>query len=447
MVTMHPEDRSILSTFTALVAVAGFLLAALAIVAGNGDGGDGAVAAAGGAPVAVTLTEFAIEPSAITVPVGGALSVTNAGTTAHNVSIEGTGVRTADLGPGGTASLDVSTLEPGEYQVLCTVPGHGEAGMTATLTVGDAGGHEHAAAGPAGGGAEEHDWAAMDEAMLETIGSFPAATEGEGNQPLEPTVLPDGTKEFEITAAVTPWEVEPGRVVDAWTYNGTVPGPMMRADVGDRVRVVFRNELPVMSDIHFHGINVPNGMDGVAPITQDPVLPGGSFTYEFTADEPAVAMYHAHAHGEMAVPNGLFAVFLVGELPLPLPDGATVAQELPLVLNDAGVIGLSLNGKSFPATAPVAARQGDWVLVHYYNEGLQVHPMHLHQFDQLVVAKDGYPLDTPYYADTVLVGPGERYSVLVHLDAPGTWVWHCHILNHVEREAGMFGMVTAIVVE
>ena len=118
-----------------------------------------------------------------------------------------------------------------------------------------------------------------------------------------------------------------------------------------------------------------------------------------------------------------------------------------MVLNDAGVIGYSLNGKSFPATEPYTASVGDWVLIHYYNEGTQIHPMHLHQFDQIVVAKDGYPLDVPYTVDTLNVAPGERYSVLVHIDRPGVWVWHCHILNHVEREEGMFGMVTAFVVE
>jgi manganese oxidase len=130
----------------------------------------------------------------------------------------------------------------------------------------------------------------------------------------------------------------------------------------------------------------------------------------------------------------------------PIPADVKVAQEVPLVLNDSGVIGYSLNGKSFPATAPIAAKEGDWILVHYFNEGGQIHPMHLHQFDQVVVAKDGFPLDHPYVADTVNVAPGERYSVLVHLDKPGTWVWHCHILNHVERDTGMFGMVTAVVV-
>ena len=117
-----------------------------------------------------------------------------------------------------------------------------------------------------------------------------------------------------------------------------------------------------------------------------------------------------------------------------------------MVLNDAGTIGLSLNGKSFPATEPVVAKRGEWILVHYLNEGMQTHPMHQHQFSQLVVAKDGIPLDTPYWGDTINVAPGERYSVLINADAPGTWVWHCHILNHVEREEGMFGMVTAMVV-
>ena len=98
------------------------------------------------------------------------------------------------------------------------------------------------------------------------------------------------------------------------------------------------------------------------------------------------------------------------------------------------------------ATEPIVAARGEWLLVHYMNEGLQSHPMHLHQMEQLVVAKDGIPLDNPYFADTVNVAPGERYSVLITADSPGTWVWHCHILNHVEREEGMFGMVTAMVV-
>ena len=83
-----------------------------------------------------------------------------------------------------------------------------------------------------------------------------------------------------------------------------------------------------------------------------------------------------------------------------------------MVLNDAGVIGLTLNGKSFPATAPLVLETGDWASVTYYNEGLMAHPMHLHMFPQLVYAKDGIPLDEPYWADTINIAPGERYSVL-----------------------------------
>jgi manganese oxidase len=112
-----------------------------------------------------------------------------------------------------------------------------------------------------------------------------------------------------------------------------------------------------------------------------------------------------------------------------------------------GVIGFSLNGKSFPATEPYVVNTGDWLMVHYYNEGLQSHPMHQHQFPQLIIAKDGFP------ARTALLGGHHQHRSRravhgdPHAEDPGVWVWHCHILNHVEREEGMFGMVTALIVE
>jgi FtsP/CotA-like multicopper oxidase with cupredoxin domain len=296
----------------------------------------------------------------------------------------------------------------------------------------------------------------MSDAMDASIGEFPAETEGAGNAELEPTILPDGTKHFELTAAITDWEVAPGEIVQAWTYNGMVPGPQMHVDVGDRVEIELHNELPAATDIHVHGVNVPNSMDGVAPITQNRIEPGESFTYAFVADEVSVAMYHAHHMADMTVPNGLLGMFYVGDVPMPagqtigdevIPADLEISQQIPMVLNDAGVIGLSLNGKSFPATAPIVGNRGDWVEITYANEGTQIHPMHLHQFDQIVVAQDGFPLDHPYVVDTLNVAPGQRFTVLVQLEERGTWVWHCHILPHVERESGMFGMVTAVVVE
>ena len=437
--------------FLMVVAIMGAAVAVLAaVVALRGDTVTAAGAGAGSEEpqvVEYTLSEFTIE-GPIEIGAGPTrFQVGNEGSMAHNLTLEG-GPSTPDLNAGDTATLDLGALDPGSYVIFCSVPGHRESGMEATLTV------VEGAAGPDAG--DEVDWAELDRMMTESILAFPAETEGLGNQVLEPTILDDGTKEFHLTAAITPWEVEPGKIVDAWTYNGMVPAPMIRVDVGDRVRVVVDNQLPMGTDVHWHGIPTPNDMDGVAPLTQPLIEPGETFVYEFEASRASIGMYHAHHHGQMQVPNGLFGVFIIGDTPLPsgqtvsgieIPDDMEVALEIPMVLNDAGVIGLSLNGKSFPATQPYVGKVGDWVVAHYYNEGLLIHPMHQHQFPQLVFAKDGIPLDNPYWADTVAVAPGERYSVLYQLEDPGVWVWHCHILTHVEREEGMFGMVTAWIVE
>ena len=443
-----------------IIAAMGLIFGFVAFAIDDDGGGDAGVAASGAA-VPVALTEFALTPDAVTVPAGGSLAVTNEGGQIHNLMIEGTDLVTADLAGGESETLDVSSLEPGEYTILCHIPGHEEAGMTGTLTVTEGGGEVAAgdshdpSHGGATGSANSIDWDALDNQMLESVLKFPAETEGKGNQLLEPEILGDGTKRFELTAEIVEWEVEPGTFVEAWTYNGMVPGPYLKVDVGDKVQVHVTNELPGGTDIHWHGIRTPFEMDGVSPITQDLIRPGEDFLYEFVAERKAVGMYHAHHMGHTQVPNGMLGVIQIGDVDLPrgrtisgvqIPADLQVTQEIPMVLNDAGAIGLSLNGKSFPATEPVVAKRGEWILVHYLNEGMQTHPMHQHQFSQLVVAKDGIPLDNPYWGDTINVAPGERYSVLIRPDTAGTWVWHCHILNHVEREEGMFGMVTAMVV-
>lgn len=439
----------------ALIGLAVAVLAAIVALRGEPAGATGE----GGEPgeqqiIEYSLSEFTIEGQT-EVPAGATvLQATNDGSTAHNLAVEG-GPTTPDLAAGNSAQLDVGDLAPGSLVIFCSIAGHREAGMEATISV------VEGAVGPGEADHGDHegteaDWAELDRLMEESMLAFPAETEGLGNEALEPTVLPDGTKEFHLTAAITEWEVEPGKMVEAWTYNGMVPAPKIQVDVGDKVRVVVENQLPMGTDVHWHGVKVPNAMDGVAPLTQPLIKSGESFVYEFTTREPMVAMYHAHHHGQMQVPNGMFGTFMVGEVAMPagqtisgveIPSNLVVSQEIPMVLNDAGVIGLSLNGKSFPATQPYTGKVGDWVVVHYFNEGLQIHPMHQHQFRQLVYAKDGVPLDHPYWIDTLNVAPGERYSVLMQLEDPGVWVWHCHILTHVERDEGMFGMVTAFIVE
>ncbi len=390
--------------------------------------------------VPVALAEFKIEPSSVEVQKDGTLRVTNRGVAPHILAVDGEDLATPELGPGESAGLSVKGLDPGTYPITCTIPGHQEAGMTGELRVL---GEGHTASGGTQSG---HQMTAgeMDETMAVRTKAFPAKTAGLGGQPLGPTVLPDGTKQFDLTTKVVDWEVEPGKVVKAMTYNGTVPGPTIKVAIGDKLRIVLHNEMDESTTIHFHGLLTPNAMDGVPDITQPPVKPGADFVYEFTAKGPAVGMYHSHHNAQVQVPNGLAGTILVGDLPV--PAGVKVAQEVPMMLNDAGVIGFSLNGKSFPATAPIAVKPGEWFLVHYLNEGVMAHPMHLHGLEQMVIAKDGIPL-APYSVDTVNVAPGERYSVLVHANEPGIWAWHCHILPHAEREDGMFGMVTAAIVQ
>ncbi len=441
--------------FLALLALMGVLIAAMAVIAmatrpaGTGVAAGGAAGAAETQLAKLTLAEFSIEGDLSLKPGPVTFELDNEGGVVHNVAIEGQG-QSDDFNSGEVGTWELSDLSAGTYEIFCAIPGHKEAGMKATLVVGAD------ATGPTGHDGEDVDWEALDQAMMDSILAFPAETEGIGNQVLEPSIAADGAKVFDITAEIVEWEVEPGKFVDAWTYNGMVPGPMIKVDVGDFVRINVTNKLPMGTDVHWHGIDTPNNMDGVAPLTQPLIKPGETFTYEFEATHLAVGMYHAHHHGQMQVPNGLFAAFMIGDMPLPtgmtvsgvtLPDEIELSAEIPMVLNDAGVIGLSLNGKSFPATEPYALKQNDWFLVHYFNEGLQIHPMHQHQFNGLVIAKDGIPLDYPYWVDTLNVAPGERYTVLAQSTDPGVWVWHCHILNHVEKEEGMFGMVTALIVE
>jgi manganese oxidase len=439
-----------------VVTVFVFALAAIALIAsvvavGFGlraiDESEGSVSA-GGAGAAlteqVTLADFSIDPGSITA--AGRITVANEGGSAHNLVVEGTDARTETFNSGESAELSLAGVAPGTYTAFCDIPGHREAGMEAQLTVVEGGAGEVAAEG--GHDAATHERMSaeeMDEVMHAVVEKFPAKTEGLGAQDLAPTVLADGTKQFELTVEEIQWEVEPGKFVDAMAYNGQVPGPTMRVEPGDKVRFVFKNEMQESTAVHFHGVDIPNALDGVPDITQPPIKPGATFVYEWTTQTtPAVGMYHSHHNAQVQVPNGLFGAFLIGTVPTPGP--AITAEEV-MILNDAGTIGFSLNGKSFPATTPYVAKVGDRILLHYMNEGVMAHPMHLHGMPQLVVAKDGFPLDQPYLADTINVSPGERYTVLIDVKVPGVWAWHCHILPHAERSTGMFGMVTALIAE
>ena len=283
---------------------------------------------------------------------------------------------------------------------------------------------------------------AMDAMHEKGIKAFPAKTEGKGNQLLAPR-MEKGVKCYDLTAKVVQWEVEPGRRVEAWTYNGVVPAPQIRVREGDRVRVTLKNELPESTAIHFHGLELPNDQDGVPFITQPPVKPGQSYTYEFTVPNSGSHMYHSHHNAAKQVGLGLLGAIIVE--PRQPRAIEKVDVDHVMILND-GAHGYTLNGKGFPATEPIVAKLGDKVRIRFMNEGMMIHPMHLHGMHMTVIDKDGWPQPQPWKCDTLNIAPGERWDVIVNCNNPGTWAFHCHILPHAESEHGMFGMVTALVV-
>lgn len=284
--------------------------------------------------------------------------------------------------------------------------------------------------------------AAMDAMHEKGVKAFPAKTEGKGNVLLEPR-LEQGVKVYDLECSEIEWEVEPGRKANAWAYNKQVPGPQIRVREGDRVRVNVTNNLSESTAVHFHGVEVPNDQDGVPYITQPPIKPGERFTYEFTVPNYGSHMYHSHHNATKQVSRGLLGAFIVE--PKDRSKEPKVDVDYVMILNDAAH-GYTVNGKGFPATEPIVAKLGQTVRVRFMNEGMMIHPMHLHGMHMTVIAKDGWNQPMPWKCDTLNIAPGERWDVLIRCTNPGTWAFHCHILSHAESEHGMFGMVTALIV-
>jgi FtsP/CotA-like multicopper oxidase with cupredoxin domain len=289
-------------------------------------------------------------------------------------------------------------------------------------------------------------WQEMDKMEAAVVKAFPAKTEGQGNQPLKFDMDGD-VKVFKLTVSKIKWEVTPGVKLDAYAYNGMVPGPTIRVTEGDKLRVIVKNEIADESTvIHWHGLKIENKADGVPFLTQDPIKPGETYNYDFTAVNPGTHMYHSHANAVAQVTGGLLGAFIIDPKDPAVRTKYHEEQDIIMVLND-GRLGLTLNGKGFPATEPIVAKLGSKVRIRFMNEGQMTHPMHLHGMPMQVVERDGYPLPQPYMLDTLSVAPGERYDVIVDADNLGTWAFHCHILSHAEGEHGMFGMVTAMIVK
>ena len=272
------------------------------------------------------------------------------------------------------------------------------------------------------------------------------------------------TREFTLTASAFDCELMPDVTVRAWGYNGSMPGPELRVNEGDTVRITLRNDLPVPTTIHWHGINVPNAMDGVAGLNQAAVDPGSEFVYEFIATPAGTRWYHSHTDPAFQIPIGLYGAIIIA----PRQPVRNYDREYTLMLAEwdleltpevasgtaqrgtgdatlrGGELGSDLfliNGKMHGSIPPIRIAEGERILLRVINTGAIPHPVHTHGHSFRIVATDGNPVPevAQLTKDTILVAPAERFDLELLGDNPGVWMVHCHIEHHMAN-----GMMTTI---
>jgi zinc transporter, ZIP family len=259
------------------------------------------------------------------------------------------------------------------------------------------------------------------------------------------------TKIFHLVERAAPWTLKPGLTVMANTYNGVVPGPALVVHQGDTLVLDYTNDDATPDSVHLHGIHdIPVTMDGVAGISQPLVPTGGHFVYQFVADQPGTFIYHTHDN-EAMLDSGLYGAIIV-EPAHPRPIERDLAHDFLEVISSWQIRSgseneFTLNGKEYPATQQLNVRSGERFRIRWINiSGEEFHTMHTHGHYQQIVARDAAPVDYRDVEDTVLVAPGQRVDVVVKADAkPGTWLVHCHVMDHTEDANGMpSGLITAI---
>ena len=279
------------------------------------------------------------------------------------------------------------------------------------------------------------------------------ATNGGGKVAVETPDVPklqwtldNGVKVFHLTAEVVKTQLIPGmKEMVGWGYNGSIPGPMIEINEGDRVRVILHNKLPESTTIHWHGLEVPLNMDGSPFISQPPIEPGESFTYEFTINQNGTFFYHSH--GAMQEMMGMIGLFVVHPKTANKPhchkDFGLILQEWALLPNNPVPNSLAMefnwltiNGKAGPATTPLIVKQGERVRLRVVNLGMDHHPMHIHGHQFYVTGTEGgrIPEMAWYPGNTVLVGVAQARDVEFDAIYPGDWMFHCHLPHHMMNQ-------------
>lgn len=263
--------------------------------------------------------------------------------------------------------------------------------------------------------------------------------------PKLPFKMVDGVKEFHLIAEVIETELIPGRPLTAWGFNGSIPGPTIEVNEGDRVRVIFENKLPEMSAIHWHGIEAPMQMDGSVGLGQDPVPPGGTYIYEFKLHQHGTFFYHSHfAMQEMM---GMLGMFILHPKQAYEPkvdrDFGLLLQEWALLPNNnipntlsMEYNWLSLNGKAGPNCTPMIVKQGERVRIRMVNLGMDHHPMHLHGTQFVMTGTEGgrVPESQWHPMNTIIVGVAQARNIEFEAKYLGDWMLHCHLPHHMMNQ-------------
>ena len=290
----------------------------------------------------------------------------------------------------------------------------------------------------------------------------PPATPRKGGLPYTPVVTPngstlpftmkDGVKEFHLVAEEVEREFAPGMVVNCWGYNGQTPGPTIEAVEGDRVRILVTNRLPEHTSIHWHGIFLPNGMDGVGGLNQPQIKPGETFAYEFTLRQHGTHMYHPHADEMVQMAMGMMGFFVIHprrsdpERP-PVDRDFCIFPHMwfiepgTMTPNTAVMLDFNIftfNSRAFPGTDPMVVRLGDRVRIRLGNLSMTDHPIHIHGHRFWVVETDGGQIPrSGWWPETTLnIMPGTTRAVEFVADYEGDWAFHCHKNHHVMNAMG-----------
>ena len=262
-----------------------------------------------------------------------------------------------------------------------------------------------------------------------------------------PFEMDGAVKVFKLRAEPVTRRLVPFKTMTVWGYNGSCPGPTIQVQQGDRVRVIFENGLPESTTVHWHGLEVPIEMDGVPYISQKPVPPGQSFTYEFTVHQEGTFFYHSH--GAMQEMMGMIGMFISHPTKAYKPqvdhDFGIVLQEWAILPNrnvpntaNMEFNWLTFNGLAAPAITPMIVRQGNRVRMRIVNLGMDHHPIHLHGHQFVITGTEGgrAPESTWYPTNTVLVGVAQAKVVEFDAKYPGAWMVHCHLPHHMMNSMG-----------